>query len=70
MKTQALDIEDEVRVGRDIRAHGAVTVAQFRGDGDAALATDRQAEDTDVHALDDLTGADLEGERLALLIGY
>jgi hypothetical protein len=38
------------------------------GDGDPALSADGHAGDTDVPALDDLAGAELESERLALLV--
>lgn len=64
----ALDVEDQVRVGRDI-GEGLVAVGQLGGDGEPALTTGRDALDTNVPALDDLADAELEGEWLALLVG-
>lgn len=63
-----LDVEHQGAVGRDAgQALGAV--GEVGRDGQATLAADGHAEDTDVPALDDLALAGLEGERLALLVG-
>jgi hypothetical protein len=65
----ALDVEDQVRVGGNVRGSTTLAVRKSGGDGEATLATGRHAGDTDVPALDDLTDTELEGERLALLVG-
>jgi hypothetical protein len=66
----ALDVEDQVRVGGNVRGSTTLAVRKSGGDGEATLATGRHASDTDVPALDDLTDTELEGERLALLVGW
>ena len=66
---EELHVEDERAVRRDA-GNGPAAVGKVGGDGQAALTTDRHAENTDVPALDDLALADLEGERRALLVGY
>lgn len=65
---QQLDVKGQLAVGGDA-GHAARAVAQVGGDGQATLAADSHTDDTDVPALDDLALADLEGERLALLVG-
>jgi hypothetical protein len=65
----ALDVEDQVRVGGNVRGSTALAVRKSGGDSEATLATGGHASDTDVPALDDLTDTELEGERLALLVG-
>lgn len=64
-----LDIEDHLRVGRDSRK-SLLAVCEMRRDRNAALTTDSHAGNTDVPALNDLALAELEAERLALLVGY
>lgn len=66
---EELHIEDQLRVTGDT-GESLLAVGEVRRDGDAALTTDSHAGDTDIPALDDLTLAELEGERLALLVGY
>lgn len=66
----ALDVEDQVRVGGNVRGSTALAVRKSGGDGEATLAAGRHASDTDVPALDDLADTELEGERLALLVGW
>lgn len=65
----ALDVEDQVRVGRNVRGSTLLAVGHGGGNGEAALTTGGHASDTDVPALDDLTNTKLEGKRLALLVG-
>lgn len=65
---QQLDIEDQLRVAGDA-GESLLAVRKVGGDGDAALTTDSHAGDTDIPTLDDLTLTQLEGERLALLVG-
>lgn len=65
-----LDVEDQVRVGGDVRGSTLLAVSHRGGDGEATLATSGHASDTDVPALDDLADAELESERLALLVGF
>jgi hypothetical protein len=65
----ALDVEDQVRVGRDVRRCTLLAVCHRGGDGEATLAASGHASDTDIPALDDLANTELEGKRLALLIG-
>jgi hypothetical protein len=63
-----LDVEDQGGVlgdaGERLRAVGVVG-----RDGDTSLTTNLHAGNTDVPALDDLTGTELEAEGLALLVG-
>lgn len=63
-----LDIEDESAVGRDA-GEGLAAVGEVGGNSQPTLATDGHAENTNVPALDDLTLANLEAERRALLVG-
>jgi hypothetical protein len=65
----ALDVEDQVRVGRNVRGSTLLAVRHGGGNGEAALTTSGHASDTDVPALDDLANTELEGERLTLLVG-
>lgn len=66
---EELDVKGQCAVGRDARkASGAV--GKVGGNGQAALTANGHADDTNVPTLDDLALADLEGERLALLVGY
>lgn len=64
---EALDVEDQGGVGWDAR-EGLGAVGEVGGNGDSALTTDGHAGDTNVPTLDDLASAELEGERLALLV--
>lgn len=66
---EKLDVEDQGAI-RGNAVKTLVSVGHVGGDGKAALAANRHAENTDIPALDDLTLSDLEGERLALLVGY
>jgi len=65
----ALDVEDQVRVRGNVRGSTTLAVRKSGGDGETTLATGCHASDTDVPALDDLANAELERERLALLVG-
>lgn len=65
----ALDVEDQVGVGGNVRGSTALAVGHGSGDGEATLAAGGHASDTDVPALDDLADAELEGKGLALLVG-
>lgn len=65
---QQLDIEDQLGVGGDA-GKSLLAVCEVRRNCDTALATRGHASNTDVPALDDFTLAQLEGERLALLVG-
>ena len=65
---EELDVEDKLRVGRNA-GESLLAVCERRRDGDATLTTDSHAGDTNVPALDDLATSELEGERLALLVG-
>ena len=64
-----LDIEDHLRVGWD-SGKGLLSVCEMRRNRNAALTTDSHAGNTDIPALNDLALAELEAERLALLVGY
>ena len=64
----ALDVEDQVRVCRDV-GECPVAVRQLGGDREAALTSSAHADNTNIPALDDLADTELEGKRLALLIG-
>lgn len=64
---EELDVEDQGAVGGDA-GKGAAAVGVVGRDGEATLATDSHAGNTDVPALDDLTLAELEGERGTLLV--
>lgn len=66
---QELDIKYQGGVARDTRLRSAA-VGQLGGDGDAALSAHLHALETNLPSLDDLTLAETEGERLALLVGY
>lgn len=66
---EKLDVKGKLAVSGDT-GKGAGAVGELGGDGEATLATDGHADNTDVPALDDFTLADLEGERLSLLVGY
>lgn len=63
-----LDVEDEGGATGNVRGSATGAVGVVSGDGDAALGANGHAGDTDVPALDDLAAAELEGERLALLV--
>ena len=63
-----LDVEDEGAVAGDA-GEGLAAVRHAGGDSKAPLSADGHAEDADVPALDDLALANLEAERLALLVG-
>ena len=65
-----LDVEDQVRVGGNVRGSTLLSIGHAGRDGKAALTTGSHASDTDVPALDDLTDTELEGERLTLLVGW
>lgn len=63
------DIEDQRAIGGNARkATGAV--GKMSGDSETALTTNSHANNTNVPALDHLSLASLEGERLTLLVGY
>ena len=64
---QKLDVEDQLGVARDSRK-ALLAVSKMRRNGDTALATRGHASNTDIPTLDDFTLAELEGERLALLV--
>jgi hypothetical protein len=66
----ALDVEDQVRVGGNVRGRTLLAVCERSGDGEATFTTGGHTCDTDVPALDDLADTELEGEWLALLVGY
>lgn len=65
---QQLDVEDKGAVCGDTR-NGFAAIGKVCWDGESALSTDRHTSNTNVPALDDLAGSELEGERLALLVG-
>jgi hypothetical protein len=65
----ALDVEDQVRVGGDVRRRTLLAVCERSGDGKTTLTTWGHASDTDVPTLDNLTDTELEGEGLSLLVG-
>lgn len=65
---QKLNIEDELGVAGD-SGESLLAVGELRRNGDTTLTTGGHAGNTNVPALDDLTLTQLEGERLALLVG-
>lgn len=65
---EELNVEDKLGVGGNA-GEGLLAVCKRRRDGDTTLTTDSHAGDTDVPTLDDLALSELEGERLALLVG-
>ena len=65
---QKLNIEDELGVAGDA-GESLLAVGELRRNGDTTLTTGGHAGNTNVPALDDLTLTQLEGERLALLVG-
>lgn len=65
----ALDIEDQVRVGRNVRGSTLLAVSHRGGDSKTTLTASSHASDTDVPALDHLADTELEREWLALLVG-
>lgn len=62
------NVEDQLRVGRNA-GKSLLAVRQVRRNRDTTLTTDSHASNTNIPALDDLTLAKLECERLALLVG-
>src|SRR5690242_1488822 len=56
--------------GGEGRGSALLAVGHCGGDGEATLAAGGHACDADVPALDDLADAELEGEGLALLVGW
>lgn len=66
----ALDIEDQVRVGRNVRGSTLLSVCKRCWNGKTALRARGHAGDTNVPALDDLAYTELEREWLALFVGY
>lgn len=65
---EQLDIKGERAVRRDA-GQSLAAVGEAGRDGQATLATNGHADNADIPTLDDLALADLEGERLALLVG-
>jgi len=65
----ALDVEDQVGVGWDVRGRTLLAVCERSGDSEATFTSGGHAGDTDVPAFDDLADAELEGKWLALLVG-
>lgn len=65
----ALDIENQVRVGGNVRWSTLLAVGQGSGNGKATLASSSHTSNTNVPALNDLANTKFEGERLALLVG-
>lgn len=63
-----LDIEGQRAVGRNA-GHTPRAVGEIGRDGQASLAANGHADNANVPALDDLVLADLEAERLTLLVG-
>lgn len=62
-----LQVEDQLRIGRNSRDRlGAI--GKISGNSDATFSAHREALNTNVPALDDLTRANLEFERLTLLV--
>ena len=66
---EKLNVERQLAVARNA-GERLRAVCELGGDRQTTLATNAHADDTDVPSLDDLAFADLEGERLALLVGY
>lgn len=65
---EQLDVEDQLGVGGNA-GEGLLAVSKLGRNGETALSTGGHAGNTDVPTLDDLTTSELEGERLALLVG-
>src|SRR5256714_12038864 len=65
---EELDIEEQRRVGRNRAAGAALTVAQLRRDDQRALAANLHPGNALVPAADDLPAAQLERERLAVVL--
>lgn len=65
----ALDVEDQVRVGGNVRGRTLLAICERSRDGKTTFTTGGHAGDTDVPALDDLADTELEGKWLALLVG-
>jgi hypothetical protein len=63
----ALDVEDELRVGGNAW-YRLAAVGQLCGNVETTLAAGLHAEDTDVPTFDDFADAELEAEWLALLV--
>src|SRR5262245_5112980 len=63
--SQKFDDEGQLRIRRDRAGVAALAVGEVGGDDELALAADLHAGDALVPALDDLPGAELEGERAA-----
>lgn len=66
---EQLNVESQLAVGRDA-GHATRAVSEMGRDGQSSLATNGHTDNTDVPALDNLALTDLEGERLALFVGY
>jgi hypothetical protein len=67
-RLQQFNVKDQRRVARD-RGRGArLAVAELGRDRDRALAAGAHAFDTNVHALDDITDAVTERERLLAVL--
>lgn len=64
-----LQVEHKGAVGRDTGLRLAA-VCKLGWDCDSSLTTNLHAEHTDVHSLDNLTGANLELESWSLLVCY
>jgi uncharacterized protein with von Willebrand factor type A (vWA) domain len=62
LHVRQLDVEDELGVGRNDAARAPGAIAQLRRDNQATLAADAHPGDALVPALDDLAGAQAEGE--------
>ena len=65
---EKLDIKGQLAVGRDA-GESLGAVGEGSGNGQATLASNGHADNTDVPTLDDLALANLEREGLALLVG-
>lgn len=68
LDAQQLDVKDERRVAGNARKR-LVSIGHLGGNSDATLSTSGHAGETEIPALDDLTSAELEAERAALLVG-
>lgn len=65
---KTFNIKDQLRVGRNT-GESLLAVRKVRRDGDTALRANCHASNSNLPALDDFALAELEGERLSLLVG-
>lgn len=70
LHAQDFEVEDELRVWRNLRWCTLAAIAETRRNGQPSLPAHSHAHDANIPAFDDFAGSELEAERFALLVCY